>query len=300
MPVITAIVPTFNDENFIERCLCSVIDQNLDDVQIIVVERGSFDKTRDLVDFYKSEVDQIIDAPGTTLGTAINRALSFAEGRYVTVLKGDCLLMPGAMQTIRQFVARQPQTDWLASANLRIDVDDQLRGEVRPSVPQNLAAYLKHNSGLIPPAGVVWRKALIDEVGVFDDDLDDAYDYDFFSRLLLADHRPTFIGQTLAAVREYEIAQPVEALDTAEQYVHVSRKYGAYLPMTERMALWNNCDLRQRILTVARSEMQGSNSQNYLAWKMLTHPWWISDHHLWQAMFKQTPSASISIDTSAA
>ena len=143
------------------------------------------------------------------------------------------------------------------------------------------------NAGLIPPAGVVWRKALIDEVGVFDDDLDDAYDYDFFCRLLLADHRPTFIGQTLAAVREYEIAEPINALDTAEQYVHVSRKYGAYLPMTDRMALWNNCDLRQRILTLARAEMQGKNATNYLAWKLLTHPWWISDQHLWQAMFQK-------------
>ena len=286
MPVITAIVPTFNDQNFIERCLCSVIDQAVDDVQIIVVDRGSSDQTQAITQLYKNEVDQVIDAPGTTLGTAVNRAMLHAEGRYVTVLRGDCLMMPGAMEVVRKHITEQPQTRWLASTNLRIDVDDHLRGEARPALPANLTAYLKHNSGLIPPAGVFWRKALADEIGVFDNDLDDAFDYDFFCRLLLADHQPTLIGKTLAAVREYEITEPLAALDIAEQYVHVSRKYAAYLPMTQRMALWNNCDLRQRILTLARAEMQGSKAPSYMAWKLFTHPWWVSDHHVWEAMFK--------------
>lgn len=300
MPVITAIVPTFNDQNFIERCLCSVIDQAIDDVQIIVVERGSSDQTQDIVNLYQDEVDQVIDAPGTTLGAAVNRALLHADGRFVTVLRGDCLLMPGAMETIRQHLVKHPQTNWIASTNLRIDIDDQLRGHVRPILPDSLAAYLKHNSGLIPPAGIFWRKALADEIGLFDSDLDDAFDYDFFCRLLMADHQPALIGKTLAAVREYEITDPLAALDTAEQYVHVSRKYAAYLPMTERMALWNNCDLRQRILTLARAEMQGNHAKSFLAWKLVTHPWWISDHHLWEALFKQSPSSAKSIDMDAA
>lgn len=286
MPVITAIVPTFNDQNFIERCLCSVIDQAIDDVQIIVVDRGSSDQNRQIINIYKSEVDQIIDAPGTTLGAAVNRAMLHAEGRYITVLRGDCLLMPGAMETVRQHLANHPQTHWLASTNLRIDIDDRLRGDVRPILPQNLAAYLKHNSGLIPPAGVFWRKALADEIGVFDNDLDDAFDYDFFCRLLLADHQPILLGKTLAAVREYEITEPMSALETAEQYIHVSRKFAAYLPVTERYALWNNCDLRQRIITLARAELQGEHATSFLAWNLLTHPWWIGDHHLWEAMFK--------------
>lgn len=287
MPVITAIVPTFNDQHFVERCLCSVIDQANDDVQILIVDRGSTDQTRQIIEFYKPEVDAVIDAPGTTMGAAINRALLHAEGRFITVLRGDCLLLAGAMRTVRNHLADHPQTRWLASSNLRIDEDDHMLGDVRPVLPENLAAYLKHNSGLIPPAGVFWRKALADEVGLFDSNLDNAYDYDFFCRLIMADNQPTLIGKTLAAVREYEITEPALALDITEQYVHVSRKYGAYLPMTERFALWNNCDLRQRIITLARAQTQGADAPSYLACKLATHPWWISDHHLWEALFKQ-------------
>jgi hypothetical protein len=89
-------------------------------------------------------------------------------------------------------------------------------------------------------------------------------------------------------------------LDRAEQYIHVSRKFAAYLPMTERYALWNNCDLRQRIITLARAEMQGKNAPSYLAWKLFTHPWWIRDHHLWEAMFKQHASEQKPLDKDAA
>jgi len=287
MPVITAIIPTFNDQDFVERCLCSVIDQAVDDVQIIVIDRGSCDQTRNTLHFYESEVDQIIDAPGTTLGAAINRGLLHATGRYITVLRGDCLLMPGAMETFRDHIKHHPQTRWLASTNLRIDTHDHLKGNVTPTLPEHLADYLKHNAGLIPPAGVFWRKALIDTVGLFDNDLEDAYDYDFYCRLLAANHQPMLIDRTLAAVREHVITKPMPALDTAEQYIHVARKHAMNLPLTQRYALWHNCDLRQRIITLARAEMQGEKSQNYLAWKLFTHPWWISDHHLWEALFKE-------------
>ena len=89
MPVITAIVPTFNDQNFIERCLCSVIAQAVDDVQIIVVDRGSSDQTQAITQLYKNEVDQVIDAQPDRVEAYWERAmLDMEEGFLEDAVQG--------------------------------------------------------------------------------------------------------------------------------------------------------------------------------------------------------------------
>lgn len=262
MSMITAIVPTFNDQHFIERCLCSVIDQMLDDVQIIVVDRGSTDQTRQIIQCYKSEVDQIIDAPGTTMGTAINRALLHATGRYITILPGDCLLLPCAIETVCNHLSDSPKTLWLASSNLRIDVNDQFKGQATPVAPGNLAEYLSHNASMIPSVGVFWRKALADQIGLFDNDLEDTFDYDFYCRLLIANHHPTLLGKTLGVTREYESTNSSRALNMAEQSAYFANKYVAYLPKKQRETLLHNCELHKHLTTEFQTQsLEPRNSQ---------------------------------------
>ena len=54
MPKVSVIVPFYNVEKYIEKCLETLVNQTLDDIEIILVNDGSKDKTVDIVEKYKS------------------------------------------------------------------------------------------------------------------------------------------------------------------------------------------------------------------------------------------------------
>ncbi len=254
MNPITVIVPTLNDDVFIERTLCSVLDQTAIEVELIIVDRGSHKQARDMIDLYRDDVHAVINAPGATLGTAINRAVSHANGDFVTVLQSGDMLMPTALETIHQATTQHPQANWFMGDNLRLDEYDQMRGNVHPSLPPSLASYLMHDAGIIPSAGVFWKRELIDLLGGFDADLEYAYAYDLWCRLLLDEQMPVVLSATLATCRQYDHNDVQETLRAGEQYIHVAQQYAKYLSWDQCQSLRDNCEQRQHIFDLARHE----------------------------------------------
>ena len=55
-PLISMIVPVYNGENFIEKCIKSILDQSLKELQIIIVNDGSSDHTADILQKYKNHI----------------------------------------------------------------------------------------------------------------------------------------------------------------------------------------------------------------------------------------------------
>jgi glycosyltransferase involved in cell wall biosynthesis len=93
MKILSIIVPAYNMEDYLERCLNSVLDHKWDeDLEVIVVNDGSKDRTLQITLAYKekfSEIVTIIDKENGNYGSTINAALPVAKGKYVKVLDAD-------------------------------------------------------------------------------------------------------------------------------------------------------------------------------------------------------------------
>lgn len=89
--LISIIVPIFNVEKYIHRCVDSIINQTYKNLEIILVDDGSTDKSGLICDEYKKEDNriQIIHKKNAGLGFARNSGLDIASGRYVTFIDGD-------------------------------------------------------------------------------------------------------------------------------------------------------------------------------------------------------------------
>ena len=88
MTKISVIIPVFNVEKYIKRCLDSVTNQTLNDIEIIVVNDGSTDSTSKILQDYKEKI-KIINQKNSGVATARNRGLKEAKGEYIAFVDSD-------------------------------------------------------------------------------------------------------------------------------------------------------------------------------------------------------------------
>ena len=90
-PKVSVIVPAFNVEKYISKCLLSLVNQTLKDIEVIVINDGSTDKTLEIVQKFE-ELDKrirIINQENQKQGAARNRGMEIAEGEYVGFVDSD-------------------------------------------------------------------------------------------------------------------------------------------------------------------------------------------------------------------
>lgn len=93
MKTLTVAIPVYNTEKYIKRCLDSLItDDTIKDVEIILVNDGSKDRSLEIMNEYKNKYPEtivVIDKPNAGHGSTINAALKIATGKYFRVIDSD-------------------------------------------------------------------------------------------------------------------------------------------------------------------------------------------------------------------
>src|SRR5699024_6933853 len=91
MPKVSVIVPVYNVEKYIEKCIQTLVNQTLQDLEIIIVNDGSTDNSEKIIKKYKKEYKNIIYVTKENggLSSARNFGLLYATGEYVAFLDSD-------------------------------------------------------------------------------------------------------------------------------------------------------------------------------------------------------------------
>lgn len=123
-PKITIIVPVYNMENYIARCIKSTLEQSLKDIELILVDDGSTDGSGAICDRFASEDERIhvIHKTNAGQGIARNDALEIAAGKYVFFLDADDYNEPDTCEEIYALMEKE-QAD-MCSFGYRIDSPD--------------------------------------------------------------------------------------------------------------------------------------------------------------------------------
>ncbi|MEE8717418.1 MAG: glycosyltransferase [Coriobacteriales bacterium] len=90
-PIVSVIVPAYNNEHYVVACVRSLLAQTLEDIEVICVNDGSTDNTSQVLHAF-ADADprvRVIDKENGGYGVAINRGIDEARGRYVTILESD-------------------------------------------------------------------------------------------------------------------------------------------------------------------------------------------------------------------
>ena len=124
MKILSVIVPVYNIEKYVGRCLTSIIQQDFDDMEIIVVNDGSTDGSIKIVQEIatKDKRIKIIDKVNGGLSSARNAGLRIAQGKYVLHIDGDDWIEPGYLNDVCSLAEREDLD--IVVTDIYLDWDD--------------------------------------------------------------------------------------------------------------------------------------------------------------------------------
>lgn len=102
MPIVFVIIPSYNAEDYIAQTLESVLAQTLSDIEIIVVDDGSTDSTRDIVAEFAREDSRVTlgEQANQFAGVARNNGMAKARGTYLYFLDADDYIEKAALEEL--------------------------------------------------------------------------------------------------------------------------------------------------------------------------------------------------------
>ncbi|MDL2226129.1 glycosyltransferase family 2 protein [Deltaproteobacteria bacterium OttesenSCG-928-M10] len=184
-PLISVIIPAFNREAVVGRAVNSVLAQDYPHFELIVVDDGSTDNTGALLaPLAESGRLKYFKQANRGVSAARNRGLREAGGRFIAFLDSDDEWLPGKLSAQAAYFQENPgslivqtQERWIRNGR-----------RVNPKFKHLKKAgdiFLESvELCLISPSAVMLRRELLDEVGLFDEELAAAEDYDLWLRVL--------------------------------------------------------------------------------------------------------------------
>lgn len=164
-PLISVITTVLNRELYIEKAICSVLNQSYDNVEYIIVDGGSADGTVDKILKYEDCIDYFVSEPDDGLYEGMNKGLSLATGDYILILNSDDWYEENCIKTLVNAI-RKYKVEMVSG--LAIETDRY--GRFIRKIPKidfgdnvRFRMPLRHETMLI-------SKDLYNRVGPYDDD----------------------------------------------------------------------------------------------------------------------------------
>lgn len=120
---ISVVIPVYNAECFLKRCVDSVLEQNYSGLQIILVDDGSTDTSREICNEYKQKYKNIVVVYQENQGLSVarNNGIAHATGEYILFLDSDDWLVSDFLQKITQVIIKEKNIDVLMYAAEKVD-----------------------------------------------------------------------------------------------------------------------------------------------------------------------------------
>jgi len=227
LPKISIITPSYNQAEFIERTIESVLSQDYPNFEYIVMDGGSTDGTVEILKKYgkkiiwRSEKDK-------GQGDAINKGLRLAKGEILTYLNSDDTYEPDTLKAVGEFFLKNPDKMWVFGKCRIVDEDDE---EIRRFVTLYKNFWLvryNYKSLLvldyISQPAVFWRKEAYEKIGEFNIKEFWELDYDYWLRLG-RQYEPGFINKYLANFRVHKKAKTSQDIGHFLEEVEVAKRY---------------------------------------------------------------------------
>jgi len=175
------IIPAYNSEDFLATTIQSALDQDVEDIEIIVVDDGSKDKTFDIA----SSLDGVLAISQENAGdsAARNTGLSRATGKFVLFLDHDDVLHPEAISLHQAAFESKSEVDMVFGSNLQISETGEKLGENRQPARRFSGRDVAMNT--TPSfSQCMYRKSALDRIDGFHREALNCADHDLNIRLL--------------------------------------------------------------------------------------------------------------------
>jgi glycosyltransferase involved in cell wall biosynthesis/arylsulfatase A-like enzyme len=173
------VLPTYNHLKFLPLAIESVLTQTHTDFELVIVNDGSTDGTREWLDRLTDPRIKVIHQDNTRLPAALNAGFRAATGSLLTWISADNWCAPTFLETLMGALAAYPDAGFVSSAYACIDERGNII-KIHRNPDYSLHTLMSGNPGT---ASFMYRRACHDDVGYNDTDLEGAEDWDMWLRI---------------------------------------------------------------------------------------------------------------------
>jgi glycosyltransferase involved in cell wall biosynthesis len=202
--LVSILIPCFNAERWIRQAIDSALGQTWPDREVIVVDDGSTDGSRDVIAAFGDRI-RWESGPNRGGNVARNRLLELARGEWVQYLDADDYLLPSKVERQAAFLASHADIDVVYGAVTleHVTPDGGSSRELLP-IPEPRDPWVLLARWFLPQTGApLWRKRAIEEVGGWKADQPRCQEHELYLRLLIAGKRFAYCDGNGAVYRQW-------------------------------------------------------------------------------------------------
>ena len=286
-PKLSIITPSLNQAQYLEETILSVLQQNYDPLDFIIIDGGSTDGSVDVIRKYENHLSHWVSEKDSGQAHALNKGLEKASGDIVAYINSDDLYLPGAFAAVIGYFREHPQCEWLCG-------DTIMFGEhantlpISADVPRSAAHALSWDYKA-PQPGMFWKRELLHEG--FDERWRYCFDHELYVRLLLSGHKCDHLKVPVAAYRLHRASKTVAEGELFDrEFDEIAEIYGAKLNGAGRR--WCLATRSLRLSYEASRAGHRRAAANKLLHALMTHPESIARRPFWgclHQLVRKTP-----------
>lgn len=192
LPTVSIVTPSYNQADYLEAALRSVLDQSRPPHEYVVIDGGSIDGSRAILERYADRLHHWVSEKDDGQYAAIQKGFEHTTGEIMAWLNSDDMYLPGALEMVAEIFAQHPEVAWISTLH-RLDWDDRGRAVAISKVEGfSREAFLRGeylscagyvSRGFIQQESTFWRRSLWEAAGGrLDTSLKYAGDFDLWAR----------------------------------------------------------------------------------------------------------------------
>ena len=208
LPKISIVTPSFNQGNFLEQTILSIINQNYPNLEYIIIDGGSTDNSVDIIKKYEKYITYWVSEKDNGQTDAINNGFKIATGDIINWINSDDVLAKNSLNSISKYFLLNPKTDIVFGKCPLIDENDNIIKH-RNIISFSSKALWAPSATLIQPA-TFFRKLILEEIGYLDQSINFVMDQDLYLRMDLANKNFSKVNFIIAYFRIHTNAKSVK------------------------------------------------------------------------------------------
>lgn len=185
MPKISVIMPACNAEKYIGEAIESILNQTFKDFEFIIINDGSTDSTKKIIENYKDPRIKLINHDSNKgIYTSRNEGLRIVKGEFIVDFDSDDISLKTRLEEQLDFMVKNSEIALVGSWIELIDIDKNKSYIMKYTCDPTVIRWEQIFKNQISNSASFFRRDLLEEVGYFNEKYRYAADFDFWSRII--------------------------------------------------------------------------------------------------------------------
>ncbi|MFX0134040.1 MAG: glycosyltransferase family 2 protein [Candidatus Hodarchaeota archaeon] len=232
--MVSVIIPTYNHAKYVCRAIDSVLEQTYTNFEIIIVDDGSTDNTRDVLEPYMNKIKYIYQE-NKGLAASRNTGIRASKGQYLQFLDADDIILPKGLDIQVKILETHPDVDVVAGRYRTVDTAGRFLSNQR-RFPNKIITFkdLVVTNRFAVNALLLRRKCFT-SAGFFDEHLKSCEDWDMWLRIAAQNHRFLCHNHVLVQCYRYPSTMVQNVSRMCDMRLAVLNKVFAYPDLDEEI-----------------------------------------------------------------